>query len=984
MEPKNLHAAKADAPETAATLHRQLTDRLAALERHTADDPYGNPIQMLAYEVIRRLDGEISMADIEALVQHLTMLAAEGRAQRLGNYLGEGDPAANRAKLAALVRAAASDGKGGLRPFAQFRAQIERELYGLVITAHPTFGLTPTLLRDLAGLSIGRNDEGKLLSTTERAGLLRSLQEAEHRPIHGITLKDEHRLSVEVLGNIRAALRDFYQALLGEAAQLYPKDWSDLRPRVLTVASWVGYDLDGRADIRWSDSLFKRMRLAALQLAYYRDRLLELGGRADAAARKPLDLLYRRLDGAVSGMKDEVALFEERGAEEPWREKLARLAQRMHERHVDRLTDAGLLIEGLDRALALTQDRETKIAIAVLRAEIGNLGLGMAHTHVRLNATQLHNAIRRSIGIEGAPDDPASRRSFANAINGLLATVERRTVNFGSLLAERASAKRLFMFVAQTLKYVDATTPVRFLIAECETSFTLLTALYYARMFGIEEKLDISPLFETVKAFERAHRIIEDCLANPHYAAYIRKRGRLCIQTGFSDAGRNLGQTTTAATVELVRTRLADLLADRGFGDIELVIFDTHGESIGRGCHPGSFYDRFAYLASPESQRHFLRRGIKVKQETSYQGGDGWVYFMTPPAALAALTRMAEFALTPPDPGIKDPFYTDYDYVTEFFIAVRQFNERVMNDRCYAALLDAFGNNLIFPSGSRAVRRESEGGALRPDLQHPSQIRAIPHNATLQQLGLLANTIGGVGEAVRKDPERFQRLYRGSWRFRRILSMVEWALEFSDLDVLKAYIDSLDPGLWLQQAAHHSGAGQADELRRLSENLERLGSHDKLARIFRQLQADYLDLAANLAALRAEPDIPENIRGIGEEGRRNLHLLHALRLALIQRVFIMATHIPPFTDRHGISPEQLMTKILHLEIDAAVATLNRIFPATEAPVPIERFGEPASYRSEEAESYEREHHMLFEPMAKSHALIRRIGSAVAHMIGAVG
>ena len=131
------------------------------------------------------------------------------------------------------------------------------------------------------------------------------------------------------------------------------------------------------------------------------------------------------------------------------------------------------------------------------------------------------------------------------------------------------------MLCAQILKYVDGTTPIRFLIAECETSFTLLTALYFARLFGVADKLDISPLFETTKAFERGIKVIEDCLTNPHYAGYVRRRGRICIQTGFSDAGRHLGQTTVAATVEQLRQRLTTLMLRLGFSDLELVIFDT-------------------------------------------------------------------------------------------------------------------------------------------------------------------------------------------------------------------------------------------------------------------------------------------------------------------------------------------------------------------------------------------------------------------------
>jgi hypothetical protein len=48
------------------------------------------------------------------------------------------------------------------------------------------------------------------------------------------------------------------------------------------------------------------------------------------------------------------------------------------------------------------------------------------------------------------------------------------------------------------------------------------------------------------------------------------------------------------------------------------------------------------------------------------------------------------------------------------------------------------------------------------------------------------------------------------------------------------------------------------------------------------------------------------------------------------------------------------------------------------------FGEPASYRSEEAESYEAEHRRIFEPMAQLYELVRRAGSAITHIVGAVG
>jgi phosphoenolpyruvate carboxylase len=962
-----------------ARLHAELGASLEAFERQTERDPYGNPVQLLAFDLLRRLDLDLSPALIEQLLQRLTLHAFSERARRLASYVGDGEPAHNRAAIEASIRRLGFDRAGKPVPFDQFRATVEREVYGIVITAHPTFGLAFRIERALAALALDADATGEKLNPAERQRLARRVIEAEHRPEPGIDLKAEHNLSLEVLENIRAALSQLYEAAFAVAGGLYPDRWMELRPRLLTVASWVGFDLDGRADIPWNDSFYKRLKLAAMQVRYYRDRLTEIAPLLDGSTRVSFSILGKRLAVAADEMDREIETFETAsGDAKSARDRLAALAKTMHEGRKTRLVNATEIATILEQAL-VSAPGPARPAVAVLLAEVLNHGLGLAHIHVRLNATQLHNAIRREIGMEGAPDDPSRRRSFHAAINTLLGEVKPASINFGSLMAERASAKRLFMLVAQFLKYVDATTPIRFLIAECETSFTLLTALHYARMFGVEDRIDVSPLFETIKAFERAPRILDDALANPHYAAYLRKRGRLCIQTGFSDAGRNLGQTVTAATVELLRSRLADLLAERGFTDIELVIFDTHGESVGRGCHYDGFAQRFAYVASPESRRRFAAKGIRVKQETSYQGGDGWLYFMTPAASLAAVARMVEFALEMPEEKSVDPFYADYNYVTEFFIAVRQFNERVMSDRNYATLLDSFGPSLLYPAGSRAMRRETEGTAQRPDLVHPTQMRAIPHNSILQQLGLMANTLGGVGQAIRKDPEHFQRLYRESPRFRNLMAMVRWALAFSHPDLLKGYIDLLDPGLWLMQAAHHSSVGRNDELRQVSDHLERLGSHEKLTRIFRILQADYLDVAAGLGpeGVAAEPLLPAAMR-------RDLHLLHAIRIALMQRIFLLSTHIPAFTDSHGITPEQLMAKILHLEIDSALAVLRQIFPMVEEQFDLAAFGEPASYRSEEAQSYEAEHRRIFEPMGHLYELVRRTGSAITHIIGAVG
>ncbi len=46
--------------------------------------------------------------------------------------------------------------------------------------------------------------------------------------------------------------------------------------------------------------------------------------------------------------------------------------------------------------------------------------MSLAHTHVRLNASQVHNAIRLRLGLDSAPEDRARRRTLLAAINAAL------------------------------------------------------------------------------------------------------------------------------------------------------------------------------------------------------------------------------------------------------------------------------------------------------------------------------------------------------------------------------------------------------------------------------------------------------------------------------------------------------------------------------------------------------------------------------------
>ena len=68
------------------------------------------------------------------------------------------------------------------------------------------------------------------------------------------------------------------------------------------------------------------------------------------------------------------------------------------------------------------------------------------------------------------------------------------------------------MVIKQMFKYIDENQSVRFLIAECDYALTVMTALYFSKLFGVDDKIDISPLFETEKGLASGHEVISSLL----------------------------------------------------------------------------------------------------------------------------------------------------------------------------------------------------------------------------------------------------------------------------------------------------------------------------------------------------------------------------------------------------------------------------------------------------------------------------------------
>lgn len=222
-------------PEDSSDLGAWVRLALREHARKIAVDPLTNSVWAVASELFHRLEqGRASVAELAAAIRdiHLSLLVQRGdnfRAQH--PLLGSSDPWAQaRVSLESLA------GQG----WDAFHAGVSQGCGGIVLTAHPTFAL-PRELRDALAQYVTRPDLASrhtLTATLDGA--------AESIPI---TLIDEHAEAQASLSHARSALREFAELIYDTARTGFPKQWRRLAPSLPTLASWVGYDLDGRTDI---------------------------------------------------------------------------------------------------------------------------------------------------------------------------------------------------------------------------------------------------------------------------------------------------------------------------------------------------------------------------------------------------------------------------------------------------------------------------------------------------------------------------------------------------------------------------------------------------------------------------------------------------------------------------------------------------------------------------------------------------------------
>ncbi len=936
----------ADIPLKMENVLEALRDNATAIQT----DPLTNSVFSLALSMFQTLEnGDHSLEDFTSLIDTIHFELLQARAERFRDQHGAIESKDTWGKVRAQLEQAATDG------FDVFTKAAGQSHGGIVFTAHPTFALSRSL-RDAFAEHATRFDD-----TTRDALRAEANAPNEDWPDQ-ITLLSEHEEAQTAIANARDAGRDYGALVTGVARKAFPEDWRDFRPSLPTIASWVGYDLDGRTDIHWSQSIALRLREKAAQLGYYKGRMEGLSGDDRLAP------LVDRLARAERHAAKSASLFEG-DLQAPG--TLIEAANFLTADSDDKLVDATELISVLSEIIE-TPDTPDDLAEAVilLRAEIETLQLGTARIHLRVNAAQVRTVLSRDLSLE--TEDTDLGRLALSQLAGMATGNKVRPVNFADLFIEQSTARRQFMMCAQILKHIDARSPIRFLIAESENPATVMGALYLARQYGVDNALDISPLFETPEALETGGRFVERLLEEPAFVDYIKARGYLSIQLGFSDSGRFIGQVAGNMAIERIHNLIGRAVGAKLPG-IGLLFFNTHGESIGRGAYPGNFEQRFDHLLTRWTRAELIKRSIHPIHEVSFQGGDGFLHFGTPELSAATYAAFVEHILSDPDTSLEDPFYQQTDFVWDAYRALRSWHESLFGDGDYAHLLSGFSTGFLVKAGSRPVKRAGS-------VSGPSSIRAISHNALLQQLGVPLNSACGIGSSMPRETERFRDLINASPRMRSLIMLATKARMLTSLPSLRGYANVFDPEVWLA-VAKHADVSHEDAMRRVAASISDYATNTSLKRISNILAVDLIQFDRLLAALDDAPSVETR-----HEGRLEIHALHAVRQAVMMYALSLVGRLRNLSARHDTSLEDITDLVLTLRIPEAVEVLEMIYPASTAEADLVTGIDEAGFEASgsTAAGYDDLHKDIIDPLRLSGELIRRISVANCHAFGAWG
>jgi phosphoenolpyruvate carboxylase len=339
-------------------------------------------------------------------------------------------------------------------------------------------------------------------------------------------------------------------------------------PAFLRFGSWVGGDRDGNPHItaqvtRETMLIQSEHILRGLEAACTR---IGTGMTADSATTPPDGRFLNRLRVARETVGGRAAAIGTRSPEEPYREFLLLVAERIGAtRHADlSLAYAGPdeLVEDLlgvqDALAAAGAPRQAYGELQELIWQAQTFGFHLADLEIRQHSSVHSNALAEIAA--GGARSPETEEVVATM----------RTV---ALLQQRLGARVCHRYVVSFTRSADDIAAVYALADR-------------ACAPGAAPELDVIPLFETIADLRNSRETLDTMLTLEPVRRRMAATGRcLEVMLGYSDSAKESGPVTATLALYAAQAELAAWAADQS---VQLTLFHGRGGALGRGGGPAN------------------------------------------------------------------------------------------------------------------------------------------------------------------------------------------------------------------------------------------------------------------------------------------------------------------------------------------------------------------------------------------------------------
>jgi phosphoenolpyruvate carboxylase len=572
---------------------------------------------------------------------------------------------------------------------------------------------------------------------------------------------------------------DLHRELIRQLRPLLDDELGEL-PDFLSFSSWIGGDRDGHPEVtsEVTEAAVRRMRQAAKeeylrQLKSLRDRLTQTLDEV-----QPSQQLLEWLPAANP--------FVEKFPEQPYRQAVSLIAQRLeanvYQNEEPLLQDLRMVEHSLRQHAGIhTAEDELWDLIQMVRI----FGLHLLPLDLRQDARQLLQAIAELFKTHDIHEDFLSleeagrRQILQELLDGdkmPALSVDEYSRDTNRILADMSAAAGLMdRYGGRTIKSLIS--------SMSQHASDVLAMQWLARLTGLENRVDLVPLFETLADLKRAPAEMDYLLSVACYRRQLEQRND-CQQVmiGYSDSAKDGGYLAANWSLYKAQEELAGVVQQHG---LCLRLFHGRGGSIGRGGGPTN---RAIQTQPSQAMRSGLIRMTEQGEVIAYRYSRREIADRHLQQVLhATMMAAGQPQVEPPREEWRHTMDLLGEYGREAFQSLVYRSEGFLD---YWAQITPFHELEELPIGSRPAKRR-QGGF--------ESVRAIPWVFSWMQCRIILPSWYGIGSAVQRisedDPAvlaRLQDMYRQWPLFKLLIENVELDLAKVELGIAEQYSQLID------------------------------------------------------------------------------------------------------------------------------------------------------------------------------------------------